>query len=463
MVKAGMQLKEFPSEQEWTVSVEKVSLMQNSKLIEIPPHISPECPHLSTLILQQCGLKSIPEFFFKHMPRLKVLNLSSNYYLEDLPNSISNLKNLDALILASCGRLKYVPSLAELRALRKLDLYGTGIEELPHGIEMLQNLRYFRLRSRHLKELPIGILVKISHLQCLLGELHLRGEEVGKLRNLEWVSCSFRNMQEFKKYVESAQGKWPPSFLFQKKVEFRNLEIERCDDIVLPNDLHPLLIEECNDFKCLSNIPLFHKAPDLKLCQIRKCSGIECVVDLSLSSCDALHNIEVLQLCFLRNLREVVRVGVAVEFESTSHAPTPPAYSSLKQLYVIGCSRVKKLLTIEPLKSLQNLEEIYVRGCEEMEEIIASEENQKEKGTTFILLKLKSLFLINLPKLKSICSGGLMIPADSLQHLVISGCRAVKRIPLSLPLVENGKPAPPPSLKGITVWPREWWESVEWD
>ncbi|KAK6230433.1 hypothetical protein QUC31_001951 [Theobroma cacao] len=485
MVKANVQLEELPSEQEWTVNVEKVSLMQNSKLIEIPPHISPECPHLSTLILQQCGLKRIPESFFKHMPRLKVLNLSGNHEIVDLPNSISNLKNLNALILAKCGMLKYVPSIAELRALRKLDLYYTGIEEFPHGIEMLQNLRYFRLESRHLKELPIGILVKISHLQCLLVALHLRGEEVGKLRKLECVSCSFCNMQEFKKYTESTQGKWPKYFNFQvgplvgiyigdspdfkeieKKVEFADMEIERCNDIVLPNDLHTLRFARCNDFKCLNHIPLFRKAPDLKLCQFRGCYGIECVVDLSSSSCDALHNIEVLELYILPNLREVVRVGVgvAVEIESTFHAPTPPAiFSSLKKLNLFFCSKIKKLFPVELLKGLQNLETIQVICCKEMEEIIASEENHKGEGTTFILPKLKSLMLNYLPKLKSICSGGLTIPADSLEYLHIVRCPEVKRIPLSLPLLENGKPSPPPSLEYIRVGLREWWESVEWD
>ncbi|KAK6230438.1 hypothetical protein QUC31_001956 [Theobroma cacao] len=489
MVKAGMQLKEFPSEQEWTVSVEKVSLMQNP-ILEIPPHISPKWPHLSTLILQKCGLRNIPESFFKHMPELKVLDLSRNRIV-GLPNSISNLKTLNALILAECCQLKYVPSLVELRALRKLNLLYTRIEEVPHGIKMLENLRDLRMRSWALKELPVGILPRICHLQCLmLEDTFVKGEEVGQLRKLEWVSCSFRNVQEFNKYAECTQGKCPTSFIFQvglvpwpfdgyfpcfpnfkkieKQVKFRDSEIERCDDRVVPHDLQTLTIEKCDDFKCLNNIPLFRKATDWKRCEIRECEGMECVVDLSLSSCDALDNIEVLRLDDLPNLREVVRVGVgvgvAVEFESTSHAPPPPTiFSSLKKLDLCFCSKIKKLFPVELSQGLQNLEEIHVERCEEMEELIASEENHKEKGTTFILPKLKSMSLELLPKLKSICSGGLMIPADSLQFLHIVDCPEVKRIPLSLRLLENGKPSPPPSLKEITVWPREWWQSVEWD
>ncbi|KAK6230429.1 hypothetical protein QUC31_001947, partial [Theobroma cacao] len=477
-------VKEPPNEHKWTESVEKVSLMDYPNL-KIPPHISPECPNLSTMILHECGLRTIPESFFKHMLGLKVLDLSGNEIV-DLPKSISNMENLNALILSNCDKLQYVPSLAKLKALRKLDISCTRIEEVPPGIEMLENLRYLCLWSENLKELPVGIFSKISHIQCLIIKgLHLMGEEVGKLRKLEYVSCSFCDMQEFKKYAESTQGKWPTYFYFQvgplvdiyigdspnfkeieKKVEFTNLEIERCDDIVLPNDLHTLHFKGCNDFKCLSNILLFPEATDLKICQIEECEGIEYVVDLSLSSCNALHNMEELTLGKLRNLREVVRIGGAVEIESTSHAPTPPAFfSSLKTLYLYSCSKIKKLFPVELSEGLQNLEEITVHYCEEMEEIIASEEekeeNHKGEGTTFILPKLKSLELCSLPKLKSISSGGLLIPADSLQNLKILDCPEVKRIPLSLRRVENGQPSPP--LKTFCVGPGEWWESVEWD
>ncbi|XP_021288909.1 probable disease resistance protein At1g61300 isoform X2 [Herrania umbratica] len=364
-----------------------------------------------------------------------------------------------------------------------------GIKKVPHGIEMLENLRDLRMQSTALKGVPVEILPRICHLQCLMiGKTLVKGEEVGQLRKLEWVSCSFSSMQEFKKYAECTQGQWPTSFTFQvgplvdwdtnllfspnfkkieKEVMFTDSEIGKCDDRVVPHDLRSLTIAKIDDFKCLNNMPLFRKATDLKKCQIRDCGRMKCVVDLSLSSCDILHDIEVLYLCRLRNLREVVRVGVrvAVENECTSHAPTPPAiFSSLRTLDLSCCSKIKKLFPVELLQGLQNLEEIKVFECEEMEEIIvASEENHKGEGTTFILPKLKKLLLIELPKLKSICSAGLMIPANSLQTLTIVRCPELKRIPLSLPLVENGKPSPPPSLQEIFVGPRARWESVEWD
>ncbi|KAJ6854652.1 hypothetical protein NC651_039563 [Populus alba x Populus x berolinensis] len=43
-------------------------------------------------------------------------------------------------------------------------------------------------------------------------------------------------------------------------------------------------------------------------------------------------------------------------------------------------------------------------------------------------------------------------------------CEKLKRMPIYLPLLENGQPSPPPSLKEIFVYPKKWWESVvEWE
>jgi len=33
-------------------------------------------------------------------------------------------------------------------------------------------------------------------------------------------------------------------------------------------------------------------------------------------------------------------------------------------------------------------------------------------------------------------------------------------MPICLPLLENGQPSPPPSLRDIYIEPEEWWESV---
>ncbi|GLT40131.1 hypothetical protein SLA2020_142870 [Shorea laevis] len=102
-----------------------------------------------------------------------------------------------------------------------------------------------------------------------------------------------------------------------------------------------------------------------------------------------------------------------------------------------------------------------------MEEIITSDpEEEVEVGDIikkFILPKLNTLQLQGLPKLKSICSRRAVMICDSLEYIEIRDCKGLRRIPLYLPLVDNAQPSPSPSLKGIFIHSKEWWESLEWD
>ena len=79
--------------------------------------------------------------------------------------------------------------------------------------------------------------------------------------------------------------------------------------------------------------------------------------------------------------------------------------------------------------------------------------------TKITLPRLKKLWLQSLLKLKSICSSSKVISCDSLEEILILGWPKLKRLPLSLPLL-NGQLSPPPSLKHIKT-EEEWWELLE--
>jgi disease resistance protein RPS2 len=116
--------------------------MQN-KIVEIPSSHSPWCPYLSTLLLcQNLSLEFIADSFFKQLHGLKVLDLSYTG-IENLPDSVSDLVTLTALLLKECDNLRHDPSLEKLRALKRLDLSSTwALEKMPQGMECLTNLRY---------------------------------------------------------------------------------------------------------------------------------------------------------------------------------------------------------------------------------------------------------------------------------------------------------------------------------
>ncbi|GLT27795.1 hypothetical protein SLA2020_027680 [Shorea laevis] len=480
MIKAGMNLVELPDEHGWVKGPKKLSLMENN-ISKVPLSLSPKCLSLSTLILSSNpNLSKIPESFFGEMLALKVLDLS-NTAIETLPNSISKLENLSALRLHHCMKLKYLPPLANLRGLKKLDLHGAGIEVVPQGMGMLISLEYLDLLfCQNLKEIPTGILPNLSSLQylgvcCLQETTIIRNlEEVARLKKLETLECQFDAIQDFNHFVNKFKDFQSDiayslvvgttrDMMRESKYELVITECEiREECVVLPNNLKDLWILCDKNMKSIFNrtVMLEMEANELRRCYIFNSEDIECVVELDSSSsslcCPILDKLELLNLQILPKLCELVRV---------EEATTPPhIFSNLKELIISCCSGMRKLLPLELQQAFQNLENISVSDCEQMEEIIASSDSDASSDK-FTFPKLKKLVLQSLPQLKSICSAKGVMVCDSIEEIEIWSCRELKRIPVQLPLLDNGQPSPPPRLREIYMDgdAEEWWESVEWD
>ena len=117
---------------------------------------------------------------------------------------------------------------------------------------------------------------------------------------------------------------------------------------------------------------------------------------------------------------------------------------------------------------MQNLEQIEVYDCEQLEEIIGGAEasddeveEEEAKEIVKIFPQLRKLILRGLPELKTICSSSNIILCDSLNSIEIYKCPKLKRLPLSLHLIDGERSSLPSSLQ-IKI-EKERWESLEWD
>ncbi|GMI79464.1 RPS5-like 1 [Hibiscus trionum] len=422
LVKAGMMLEKPPAVQEWSMELEKVSLMENRRLrtpypLEVLP---PKCPRLTTLLLHKCGIAGIPEGFFDHMDALKTLDLSQNP-IESLPHSISNLKNLTSLLLAYCDCLENVPSLSNLQVLKNLDLQRTKIKQIPRGMENLVSLEYLNLDDcRNLTEIPNGILSRLSCLQDLnVGRTLISGKEVGGLKKLENLEGRFHNWHNLNMYL---QGQ---AFHGRDEPRQYTIYVGGADWFAraLYDARKAIFVRDCN----------IHTYPIMLPPAIEKLKIMDCNLDGSADS-------------------EYPLFSSFILF-------SPNSFSSLMSLEIYGCRNMKKLFSLHcvPL----NLYRLIVDKCEELEEIIASEGGMVTME--FRLPQLRELELRRLPELKSICSVDSVLVCDSLEEIWVKDCSKLQRMGLNPPQLDNAPPSSASLSIRIRMGPKEWWESVEWD
>ncbi|GLT96112.1 hypothetical protein SLE2022_137580 [Rubroshorea leprosula] len=455
LVEAGKSLTELPEKVKCTEDVEKVSVMFNE--IEVIPSsmASSTCTRLATLLLAHNDLFTIPESVFEHMPELKILDLSFNYRLWSLPNSVSKLVKLTTLLLKSTA-LEKVPSLSGLGSLTKLDLGNTKIKEVPEGLGMLKNLKCLFLFGYNLEidEIADGVLSNLSKLQELrvaCSGIELKGDVVGRLKKLEVFCGCFPTANDMRIFLKCQPNRLSTYFIIvgSKRDEIYGIdeateELPRYEKIMVLNEtsivgenmlipsVQVLCIDSCHDITSLNDFSGIKDATDLRECWIRNCDGMECVLSSWINSV-VVQSLEYLLLYNLHKLDGLFEANVMA-----TSPPPPGAFSSLKEVWITKCKKIKKLFPSWKLvEYLQSLEEICVEDCEEMEEIIGSdpEEEGEEGGDSIkelILPKLKKLMFRELLALRSICSRRAVMVSDSLKDIEITDCKGLRRIPFRL-------------------------------
>ncbi|KAK2643520.1 hypothetical protein Ddye_025283 [Dipteronia dyeriana] len=287
-------LREAPETEEWE-HVSRLSVMRNR--IENLIHKSPVvCPDLETLFLNNNYLKTIDSGFFRHIGSLKVLNLSNNPSLTELPSAISDLASLQHLDLSRTGIQELSTKLNKRVKLKCLNLeYTPGLRSIPH-ISNLSMLHVLRL-------LECGFLIEVSSdgAERLI-------EDWVCLKSLSMLSITLKSFQAVKKLLSShklqncIQSLWLRSLHQAKSSEValanlkhlkslcisecKNLEELRVDfggeaqNIAESRCFHFLdevNIDGCSELRDLTWLIL---APNLKRLKISECSAIQQIINV---------------------------------------------------------------------------------------------------------------------------------------------------------------------------------------
>ncbi|XP_031391574.1 probable disease resistance protein At1g61300 isoform X2 [Punica granatum] len=481
LVKAREGLQEPPTEEEWK-GVSGISLMDN-KLHSLPEAV--DCEDLRTLLLQRNHeLTLIPESFFQSMPKLQVLDLHG-CGCRSLPSSISSLTSLTALYLNSCRDLMELP--ADMKALRKLevlDIRGSGINYLPVQIGHLLQLRCLRIslsnscigsliqgqsrfaqisqniisRLRWLEELTIDV---DPHNQWWDGVVKTITKEVATLTRLTSLSFCFPSVDCLKIFVTSSSLWKNFSFTFRFSVGYHECtsyqilehfeyEISRClkyaDGEGVDHAIKKVLAEadafELIRHKGISSISEFgiESINKMRGCLIEGCTDIEFIIDGTHATEPSLGCLEKM---VIKNAPRLASI-----FAGPVHSGS---LGRLTTLSIYKCPKLLMIFSCGVIQQLSELQHLRVEECHEIREIIMRVENSiLEPGS---LPKLKTLILIDLPKLRSIWVDNSLEWA-SLEGITVYMCQSLIRLPFGKSNASNLR-----YIKGQ----RMWWRMLEWE
>ncbi|XP_039174046.1 uncharacterized protein LOC120296295 isoform X2 [Eucalyptus grandis] len=418
----------MPDEECWTSDLERVSLM--SRIEEVPPDLSPNCPKLSTLLLKVSLLEHIPDSFFKQLQGLKVLNLSGSKITE-LPSSMSDLVNLRALVLCKCYRLCHIPYLGKLKSLRKLDASGCMMLEAVEGLQMLVNLRYLDLFGTRVKKLREGTLRRLVKLQHLKIQGRVNAEEMTELKALELFECYFDTVDELSLSVKilgeigyndfQIRVDQVSSLVYVKMAHYdpenRIREHSRTVDVHYCND--PIVNAGRND----PNLSVGRQSSsilipgDVQQLRGSNCGGMKNLMDLS-----PLLKLERLEIIEWENLQ--VLCGAANEQEVINGHSYSLSFPRLKELNIQRCLKLKYLFGHGCKVSLPDLTAIVIEGCEEIEGITAA-------AAGSLLPAFPSLEEINVKScgnMKRVVEYEWLLHFPNLEKIKVQGCKKMVEI-----------------------------------
>ncbi|KAF3441333.1 hypothetical protein FNV43_RR15247 [Rhamnella rubrinervis] len=167
-------------EKQYHVNPEELRSMQHLRVLSIPQ--TPSTFEGRTKLLKSIG----------RLKLLRYLDLSNNFEIHKIPDSICKLSNLQMLRLEGCeNRHKLPESISNLKHLRYLNLSETPIEKIPDTICNLHELRTLSLsHCDKLTQLPtnFAMLTNLCNLDTIGTRFNEMPPKISNLKNLQTLS-----------------------------------------------------------------------------------------------------------------------------------------------------------------------------------------------------------------------------------------------------------------------------------
>ncbi|XP_047955699.1 probable disease resistance protein At4g27220 [Salvia hispanica] len=445
----------------------------------------PISDNMSTLLMQ-CyrDLVTLGDMFFENMQKLLILDLHKAN-IESLPTSFSSLVSLRCLYLNDCRRLVMLPPKVEkLKKLELIDIRGTSIRSLPSEIGDMLYLRCLRIsfcqtrchRNGKCKEvemmIPYNTISRLHRLEELTIEAGCCNQawnsiaeqivkEVACLEKVSTLNFHFPNVTTLELFVAQSKSlqntdtHWSTNTLRSFNISIgcydtrypygsvisgispkpeRLLRFSTGEEISSVKEL----LRQANSFELvghgdvvsLSDFNL-RNVEALKVCVLKGCRNMTTFVDglrineqmeiTEESDFVVLQCLEKLYLFELQRLRSIWNGSVC-----------SGSLANLRELTLFGCPELTTILNHEQATTLSSLEYVKVENCSEVVEIINDNVAADNVGLSSMLNKVKTVDLVDLPKLRSICKTTTSMEWRSLVKISIISCNGLRDIHLSL-------------------------------
>ena len=201
----GLELEQVPEVIYRFVDVEEISLGGNY-LTSLPAQLT-TLPKLQRLDLMSNRLRDDSVFFARNSV-VKSINLQKNS-LTTIPASVCRNRRLESLWMGN-NDLKELTgkSLRRLRRLNDLNLYNTGLTQLPKTIGKLKHLKVLDLYYNKFTELPrqIGRMKRLEQLALAHNDLSELPTSLARLRRLQVLFAHHNRISQLPNEIQRLQN-----------------------------------------------------------------------------------------------------------------------------------------------------------------------------------------------------------------------------------------------------------------